>query len=280
MKLPKGTAFMPEGLVVSATDLQNMLENLQQDHFSGYLRVDFSAAKKGFIFLSRGQLLRAFEWTPESTKLYTPERLLAKAGDGAATCSYVLTSEMAETLATSFGLESIPANNWRETIQQGRQTGFVEFTQPFAGAILYKKGEPVQESLTGSYGEVICGRDGLSQLLKEGKPNLVFAGDPTELEEKLRKAHKDLDSMREVKLKSVSGFFATKDALKVEAELVSAWGVNPKGFSMVVETLDGKRLGSFKTITGCKKPGVVEIPVKVLQEWGASEDQDVMVYPE
>lgn len=280
MKLPKGTAFMPEGLIVSAQDLQGMLDNLQQDHFSGYLRVDFSPAQKGFVFLARGQMLRAFEWTPDSTKLYTPERLLSKAGDGAATCSYVLTSEMSETLASSFGLESISENNWRETIQQGRQTGFVEFSQPFPGAILYKKGEPIQESMTGRYGEVICGRDGLAQLLKEGKPSLIFAGDPTELEERFRKAHKDLDAMREAKLKSVSGFFATKDALKVEAEWISGWGANPKGFNLVVETLDGKRLGSLKTITGCKKPGVVEIPLKILQEWGASEDQDVMVYPE
>ncbi|MBN9416260.1 hypothetical protein ABS71_15825 [bacterium SCN 62-11] len=280
MKLPKGTTFMPEGLLVSGPDLQNMLENLQQDHFSGYLRVDFSNAKKGFIFLSRGQMLRAFEWTPESTKLYTPERLLAKAGDGAATSSYVLTAEMSETLATSFGLESKPASNWRESIQQGRQTGFVEFSQPFAGAVLYRRGEPIQESMTGRYGEVICGREGLGQLLKEGTPSLVFAGDPAELDEKFRKAHQDLEAMREAKLKSVSGFFATKDALKVEAEWISGWGVNPKGFSLVVETPEGKRLGSFKAITGCKKPGVVEIPLKILQEWGASEDQDVMVYPE
>lgn len=280
MKLPKGAAFMPEGLLVSSSDLLSMLENLQQDHFSGYLRVEFSGAGKGFVFLARGRIVRAFEWSPELVKLYTPERLFAKAGDGAATSSYVLTPDMAETLAASFGLKSIPAGNWRETIQQGRQTGFVEFEKPFAGVILYKEGEPLQESLSGRYGEVICGREGLNQLLNEGKPSQVFAADPSELEEKFRKAHRDLDATREVKLKSVSGFFATKDALKVEAELASAWGVNPKGFMVVVETPEGKRLGTLKTITGCKKPGVMEIPLKTMQEWGASEDQDVMVYPE
>lgn len=280
MKLPKGTAFMPEGLLLSSADLQSMLDNLMQDHFSGYFRVEFPGANKGFVFLSRGHLLRAFEWTPDLIKLYTPPRLFAKAGDGAATSSYVLTPEMAEALAASFALESVPAGNWRETLQQGRQTGFVEFNQPFAGAILYLKGEPIQESLTNGYGEVVCSREGLSKLLNEGRPSVVMAGDPAKVEEACRKAHKDLDANREVKLKSVSGFFATKDALKVEAELASGWGVSAKGFNLVVESMDGEWLGTLKAVTGCKKPGVMEIPLKVMQEWGASEDQDVLVYPE
>ncbi len=280
MKLPKGTTFMPEGLLLNASDLQSMLENLLQDHFSGYLRIEFPGANKGFVFLSRGQMLRAFEWTPDLIKLYTPERLFAKAGEGAATSSYVLTAEMAETLAASFALESVPAGNWRENIQKGGQTGYVEFNQPFAGAILYHKGEPIQDSLTSCYGEVVCGRDGLSKLLSEGRPSVVMAGDPAKVEEKCRKAHKDLDATRPVKLKSVSGFFATKDALKIEAETAGNWGVSPKGFNLVVESLDGEWLGTFKAVTGCKKPGIMEIPLKVMQEWGVSEDQDVLVYPE
>lgn len=280
MKLPKGTIFMPEGLLLNASDLQSMLDNLMQDHFSGYFRMEFAGPNKGFVFLSRGQMLRAFEWTPDLVKLYTPERLFAKAGDGAATSSYVLTAEMAETLAASFALESVPAGNWRENIQQGRQTGYVEFSQPFVGAILYHKGEPIQESLTTRYGEVVCGRDGLSKLLNEGRPSVVMAGDPTKVEEKCRKAQKDLDATRPVKLKSVSGFFATKDALKVEAEIINGWGVSAKGFNLVVESTDGEWLGTFKAVTGCKKAGIMEIPLKVMQEWGVSEDQDVLVYPE
>lgn len=280
MKLPKGTAFMPEDLLLSAGDLESMLRNLMEDHFSGYLRIEFPGDKRGFVFLSRGQMLRAFEWSSIQIKLYTPQRLFAKAGDGAATSSYVLTAEMAETLAASYALESAPTGNWKETLQQGRRTGFVEFEQPFPGAILYHKGEPIQESLTSRYGDVVCGREGMSKLLNEGRPSQVLAGDPTQVEEKIRKGHKDLDAMREVKLKSVSGFFATKDALKVEAETASGWGVSSKGFNLVVEALDGEWLGTFKAVTGCKKAGVMEIPLKVLQEWGAAEDQDVLVYPE
>ena len=280
MKLPKGTAFMPEGLLLSSSDLESMLRNLMEDHFSGYLHLDVSVDKKGFVFLSRGQMLRAFEWNTVQIKLFTPERLFAKVTDGVATSSYVMTPEMAETLAASYALEPAPTANWRETLQQGRRTGFVAFEQPFPGAVLYHQGEPIQESLTACYGEVVCGREGLSKLLNEGKPTQVLAGDPAQLEEKFRKAHKDLDAVREVKLKSVSGFFATKDALKVEAELANAWGVSSKGFNLVVEASDGEWLGTFKAVTGCKKPGVMEIPLKVMQEWGAAEDQDVLVYPE
>lgn len=280
MKLPKGTAFMPEGLQLSPSDLELMLHNLMEDRFSGYLRLELPGPNQGFVFLARGQLLRAFEWSPDLVKLFTPERLFAKAGQGAATSSYVLNAEMAETLAASFALESAPAANWKETLQTGRRTGFVEFEQPFPGAILYHKGEPVQESLSARYGDIVCGREALSKLLNEGRPTQVLAGDPAQLEEKFRKAHKDLDAARPAKLKSVSGFFATKDALKVEAELANGWGVGSRGFTLIVEAADGEWLGTFKAVTGCKKPGVVEIPLKVLQEWGASEDQDVMVYPE
>lgn len=280
MNLPKGTPFMPEGLLLNTSDLQSMLHTLMEDHFSGYLRVELPGSKQGFVFLSRGQMVRAFEAKSDGVKLYTAERLFAKAGDGAATCSYVTTPEMAEILAHSYALESAPTSNWRQTLQEGKQTGFVEFSQPFSGAILYRKGEPVQESLTSAYGQLVCGREGLSKLLNEGQPTQVRVGDPAQLDEKARKAHKDLEAMREVKLKSVSGFFATKDALKVEAELVSAWGANPKGFNLVVETPDGKLIGKLKTLAGSKKPGVMEIPLKIMQEWGAAEDQDVWVYPE
>ncbi|MFN8608292.1 MAG: hypothetical protein U0931_12220 [Vulcanimicrobiota bacterium] len=280
MNLPKGTPFMPEGLLLSGSDLQTTLSNLMQDHFSGYLRLDLPEARQGYVFLSRGQLVRAFETRSDGPKLYTTERLFAKAGSGVATSSYVMTPEMAEILASSFVLETSAAADWRQTLQDGRQTGYVEFSQPFAGAVLYRKGEPVQESLTSSYGQLVCGREGLARLLHEGKPALVLAGEPSQLEEKARKAHKDLEAMREVKLKSVSGFFATKDALKVEAELVSGWGANPKGFTLVVETPDGKLIGKLKTVGGSKKAGVMEIPLKIMQEWGASEDQDVWVYPE
>lgn len=280
MNLPKGTPFMPEGLLLSASDLQSMLSTMMQDQFSGYVRCELPGSKQGFVFLARGQMLRAFEAGSERIKLYTPERLFAKAGDGAPSASYVMTPAMAEILAHSFALENSAAGNWRQTLQDGRQTGYVEFSQPFPGAVLYRKGEPVQESLTSAYGELVCGREGLSRLLNEGQPLRVLAGDPAELEEKARKAHKDLDAMREVKLKSVSGFFSTKDALKVEAELASAWGVNPKGFTLVVETPDGQPIGKLKCLVGSKKPGVMEIPLKILQEWGASEDQDVWVYPE
>ncbi|MBS2039435.1 hypothetical protein JST97_30900 [bacterium] len=280
MNLPKGTPFMPEGLLLSASDLQSTLNNLMQDQFSGYLRCDLPGSKQGFVFLSRGQMVRAFELSSSGVKLYTPERLFARAGEGAPSASYVMTPAMAEILASSFALENSPAANWRQTLQDGKRTGFVEFSQPFAGTVLYRKGEPVQESMTSAYGELVCGREGLSKLLNEGQPARVLAAEPAELEEKARKAHKDLDAMREVKLKSVSGFFATKDALKVEAELASGWGVNPKGFTLVVETPEGKLIGKLKTIVGSKKAGVMEIPLKIMQEWGASDDQDVWVYPE
>jgi len=280
MNVPKGAAFMPEGLMLSASDLQTTLDNLMQDHFCGYLMVSLPQSRKGYVFLSQGELLRAFEWSNTGAKLYTPERLFAKAGDGAASSSYVLTAEMAETLAFSFALESVSPNGWREAVQQGRQTGFVEFSQPFPGSILYLKGEPIHESMVARYGEVVCGREGLARLLNEGKPSQVFVADSSQLEEKARKAHKDLDHMRAVKLKPVSGFFATKDALKVEPELIAAWGASPKGFNMVVETPEGTRIGCLKTVAGPKKPGVLEIPLKIMQEWGANEDQEVLVYPE
>ena len=280
MNVPKGAAFMPEGLMLSASDLQTTLDNLMQDHFCGYLLVSLPQGGKGFVFLRNGELLRAFESSSSGTKLFTPERLFAKAGDGAATSSYVLTAEMVETLAFAFALENASPQGWKEAIQQERQTGFVEFAQPFAGSILYQNGEPIHESMTTRYGDVVCGREGLAKLLNEGKPSKVFVAGSSQLEEKARKAHKDLDHMRAVKLKSVSGFFATKDALKVEPELIAGWGANPKGFNLVVETPQGTRIGCLKTVAGPKKPGVLEIPLKILQEWGVQEDQEVLVYPE
>ena len=275
MNLPKGTTFMPEGLKLTQADLTDMLSNLGTHGFSGYLQIELPKSSKGYVFLSRGQTVRAFEWSQQGkAKLYTPERLFAKVGDqGAACASYVLSGEMANQLADSFGFQ--PGQDWKAQFQQEKHTGFAVFGNQ---AVLFAKGQPLQETLAHGYGQVVCSRDAVHALLQQDQASQVFSQQPAVLEQTARRLHADLSRMREVRLKSVSGFFATKDALKVDAEVAQEWGV--KGtFTLVVEDLEGRHIGTLKTHVGSKKPQVMEIPLKIMQEWGLAEDQAVMVYP-
>lgn len=266
---------MPEGLKLTESDLIDMLSNLGTHGFSGYLQIELPKSKKGYVFLSRGQMLRAFEWSQDGTaKLYTPERLFAKVGDQSAACaSYVLSGDMASQLAYSFGFEA--SQDWKAQFQQEKHTGFAVFGNQ---AVLFAKGQPLQETLAHRYGQVVCSREAVSTLLQQDQASQVFSQQPAKLEQTAKRLHADLSRMREVRLKSVSGFFATKDALKVDAELAHEWGV--KGtFTLMVEDVEGRQIGTLKTHVGSKKPLVMEIPLKIMQEWGLAEDQAVIVYP-
>jgi hypothetical protein len=266
---------MAEGLQLTADDLSDTFANLCTNSFSGYLQMELPQSKKGYLFLSRGELLRAFECdSTGASKLYTGERLLAKAGSEGVPCSsYVLSGEMANLVAWPTGLEA--SQDWQAKFQGEKHSGWAFFGEH---AVLFDAGEPVQASLAQNYGQVVCGREWVHKLLLQ-KSTQVFSQQKSLLEESARRLHRDLNRTREVKLKSVSGFFATKDALKVDSETAQEWGL--KGSVVcVVEDLNGRSLGTLKTQVGSKKHLVLEIPLKVMQEWGLSEDQSVMIYPQ
>lgn len=268
---------MQENLQLNNRDLTDLLSGLTGDnYFSGYLRMDLPGSKKGYVFVAGGQKLRAFEFSEEGTaKFYTTERLFAKAGEEGVPCStYAMNSEMANLLAMSFAFET--GMDWKSQFQNDKHTGFALFGDE---AVLFSKGHPLQGVMTNRYGQLVCGRETIHKLLEEGRPTKAYGGQPVGLESMAKRLQHDLERLREVQLKSVSGFFATKDHLKVEAGLAQEWGV--KGTWMtVVEDLNGRRVGALKTTVGCKKPGVMEIPLKVMQEWHLAEDQSVMVYPQ
>ena len=275
MNLPKGAPFMEEGLQLNPADLADMLTNLSAGGFSGYVQMDLPEARKGYVFLARGQTIRAFQAGAEGAKLYTCERLFAQAGEQGVPCaSYVLSEEMATLLAYSFALES--GSDWKAPFQGEKRTGYAFFDE---GAVLFSNGQPIQEPLAQCYGQIVCGREAVSKLLQEGRATQVYSLPLNQLEQTAKRLHQDLDKMTEVTLKSVSGFFATKDSLKIDSELAQDWAV--KGtFQLVVEGLDGRPIGTMQAKVGGKKPQVLEIPVKIMQEWGLSEEQPVMIYPQ
>lgn len=267
---------MPEGLKLTAHDLTDMLSTMHGHNFTGYVRMEFSDSQQGYVFVSRGEPVRAFLCkAQEEPRLYTPERIFAKAGDQGVPCaSYVLSPQMVGVLAYAFGFEQ--AHDWKLAFQQEKQTGLAWFGDR---AVLFGKGEPLQESLAQQYGQIACGRESLHKLLGQDTANQVLCQPQAGLEQRARRLHQDLERMREVRLKSVSGFFATKDSLKVDSELAQEWG--QKGsFMLVVENLEGRRMGMLKASSSSKKGQIMEIPLKIMQEWGLAEDQAVMVYPQ
>ena len=271
--------FMPERLPLSAADLSEMLPSLRGDSFSGYIQLELPNSQTGYLFLSGGRELRCFvrDATGEAT-FYTSERLFAKAGEESLpVSSYVLSAEMASVLAYSFAFETRPGPDWKAAIQQDKQSGFVWFGEQ---AVLFSRGEALSETLAQRYGEVICGREAVNKLLTENQPTHYCGQLQPVLEQRARQLSRDLERMREVKLKSVSGFFASKDSLKIETVLAEDWDLGGKNhFVTVVEDLNRRRIGTLKTYHGCKKHQTIEIPLKVMQEWGLSEDQVVIIYP-
>lgn len=293
--LPKGTPFMPEELSLNSVDLASAWANLQAAGCSGYLRFDTAPQRRAYLFLQNGKPLRAFELRAGEARLNTPERLIELAGDGARTCSYLLSPRLAETLALGFAFHELhpgrkisqkELKGVLDELESGKQSGFVRFSVPGGEdvTVAFQSGEPVNESFVSSYGEVVCGREAITALFDgvhaQGAALHIYAESAAELASRVQQGEENLARTRFVTPKGASGFFASKDTAKVEGEFLRDWGLQPKGtVTLQVEDADGKLLGTVKAQGTPGKGEQMEVPAKILASWGVSESDRLAVFP-
>jgi hypothetical protein len=295
MQLPKGNRVMPEGLKLSSADLTNAAIHLSADKFSGYLQFELPEGKEGVIFFSQGSQVRALERQGTSVRLARPERLINKVGPGGgASRSYLLSPPLASALAFSFGFEpmhdgAVPKREFKpilDQLEQDGSCGFVRFSLPDRQAVLVlDSGELINDTFVDNYGEVVCGREQITALLDsvhaEGARIGIYAAKRSELDRRARKLHADLERTVQLTPKPISGLFASKDTLKLDFEFVRTWGLPPKAtFQLVVEDLEGRRLGVHKCQGAAGKSQQLDVPAKILASWGVGEGQQVAAYPD
>lgn len=290
---------MPEGLLLTGSDLRTMVDNLCADGFSGYVKFDLSPGKQAYVFVANGDQIRAFELSEGrgDVKVAKPDRLINTAGAGGgrvAAASYVLSNRLSKVLSFSFAYKSLyrdyqvrkkELKKVLDNLEHDSHSGFIQFDLPDGRAVVVlDKGEPVHDQLISQYGEVLCGRDVITSLFghvhSNGATVHVFAEKSHELDGRGRKADEELEKMINLTVKPVGGFLASKDTVKLDLEYARSWGYNGKNtFQLAIEDQEGRLLGVYKAQGASKRQMFLEIPQKIITELGLSDSQEVTVYP-
>lgn len=289
---------MPEGVFLTGSDLRTMVDNLCADGFSGYVKFELSPGKHAYVFVSNGDQVRAFEMIEArgEVKVAKPDRLINMAGNGGrvAAFSYILSSRLTSVLGYSFAYKSLyrdyqvrkkELKKVLDNLEHDSHSGFVQFDLPEGRAIVVlDKGEPVHDQLISQYGEILCGREVITNLFghvhSQGATVHVYAEKSHELEARGRRADEELEKMVNLTVKPIGGFLASKDTVKLDLDYARSWGYNGKStFQLAIEDQDGRLLGVYKAQGASKKQMYLEIPQKIITELGLLDSQEVTVYP-
>lgn len=289
---------MPEGVLLTGSDLRTMVDNLCADGFSGYVKFEVSPGKHAYVFVANGDQVRAFEMVENrgEVKVAKPERLMNMAGGAGRVpaYSYVLSSRLASVLGQAFAFKPLyrdytvrkkELKKVLDNLEHDSHSGFVQFDLPDGRAmVVLDKGEPIHDQLITQYGEVLCGREVITNLFgyvhAQGATVHVYAEKSHELVSRNRRADDDLDKMIDLRVKSTSGLLSSKDTVKLDLEYARSWGFNGKTtFQLAIEDQDGRVLGVYKAQGASKKQMFLEIPQKICSELGLQDSQEVTVYP-
>lgn len=291
---------MPEGVELTGTDLRTMVDNLCADGFSGYVKFDLNNGKDAYVFVANGDQVRAFEFNGARSefKVARPDRLINMAGNGGRVraWSYVLSSRLAGVLGQSFAFKpqyrdyQVRKKELKKVLDNmthDSHSGFLQFDLSDGRAVVVlDRGEPIHDQFISQYGEILCGRDVITNLFDyvyaQGAQIHVFTEKQHELENRNRRVDEDLDKMVSLNVKAVSGglFGGGKDILKLDSEYARSWGFNGKTtFQVAIEDGDGRVMGPYKAQGASKKGSLLEIPQKMVADLGLSESQEVTVYP-
>lgn len=290
---------MPEGVLLTGSDLRTMVDNLCADGFSGYVKFELVPGKHAYVFVANGDQVRAFEMTDNRAefKPQKPERLMNMAGGSGkvAAYSYILSGRLAGVLGQSFAFKALyrdyqvrkkELKKVLDNLEHDSHSGFLQFDLPEGRAVVVlEKGEPVHDQFISQYGEVLCGRDVISNLFtyvhNQGATVHVYAEKSGELENRNRRTDDELEKMIQLTVKGTSSVFGSKDTVKLDLEYARSWGYNGKNtFRIAIEDMDGRRVATCKAQGASKKNLLLEIPQKLLVELGLSDSQEVLVYPD
>ena len=232
-----------------------MLNNLGQDGFTGYVSLKMNEGD-GFVFFSRGTVVRAVETQNSEFKVRMLPRILNKVKQVSevATSSYVLSSDIVEVLSALFAFKPLYIDYQVQrkelkkvltNLERDEMSGVLEVREAEQPVyLLLVRGKLLTDRFASSYGDIVCGAEKVSSLLdhvhKNGALIQVHALKANEIESKKRRIEEDLEKVRQLIVKSESGMFRDKETIKVAEEIVRDWGFDVKStFKVEVETPSG-----------------------------------------
>lgn len=274
MILPKGNTLI-ERVNLPFPDVNVMLNNLEQQGFTGYVKLELNRFD-GIIFFDHGTILRTLEMESGNIKVQPLARILnrAKKGD-ILTSSYVLSRQLVSVLALNFAFNPLyldyevkekELKKVLSTLESDAYTGVIEvITRDGTSYILVSEGMLITDFFSPEYGQIIAGTEYVSKFLdfisNDGAVINIFAEKQEEIDEKKRTIEEELEKIKQLILREEKGFFKAGDVFWLDEYILQEWGIkSAKSLQLELETPDGvvllvkaqpsKKLGGYISTVG------------------------------
>ena len=292
MILPKGNPLI-ELITLPFPDINIMLNNLEQQDFTGYVKLDLFKAQ-GAIFFSHGTMIQSMELDDASVKVHPLARILNKVKKREVpTSSYVLSAQIAGVLASLYTFQSLyldyevkkkELKKVLSTLEGDSYTGIIEvISSKGTFFLILDRGKLVTDHFAKEYGSIVCGVDTVQRhterISNEGAKINVFAEKQSEIEIKKRIMEEEMEKIKQLIVRVEKGFFSSGDVFKIDEYVTRESGIRAGStFQMELETSEGV-IFSVKAAPGKKLGGYIATPATVLKKLKLREGDLVSVKP-
>ncbi|MDQ7822103.1 MAG: hypothetical protein RDV48_04845 [Candidatus Eremiobacteraeota bacterium] len=292
MLLPKGNPLI-EKITLPFTDINTMIQNLEQQGFTGYVLMEIFKTE-GVIFFSHGEIIRALEIEDPKIKVLKSARLINKVkSKEVPVSSYVLSPQIVSVLSTIFAYDyqykdyEVKKKEFKKVLsalEADNITGILQVIIKDADhMLLIDHGKIVTDSFANEYGQILCGLDAVNSFLdiifKEGARINVLAEKADEIEFKKRTVQEELEKERQLIAKTMGGFIKAADTVKIEEHLMKEWGIKTTAtITIEVETADGK-IYTLKTSAAKHLGGYLSLAGQLMKKMNVKDGDFVNVRP-
>jgi hypothetical protein len=272
--LPKGNSLI-ERISLPFPDVNVMLNNLEQQGFTGYVKMEIDKYD-GYIFFDHGNIIRALELEGNSLKIQPLARILNKMKKSSiSTSSYVLSSQLVTVLSLNFAFQPLyldyeirekELKKVMSTLETDLYTGVIEvITRDGTSYMLVDKGSLVTDFFSPEYGQIIAGHEYVHKFLdfvsNDGAIINIFAEKQEEIDSKRRTIEEELEKIKPLVIKEEKGLFKAPDIFWIDEYILQEWGIKgaktiqleletSEGIVLLVKAQPGKKLGGYLSTVG------------------------------
>jgi hypothetical protein len=271
MVLPKGNPLF-ERVNLPFPDINTLLNNLEQEGFTGYVKLDV-ARNSGVFFYSNGNILRSVEMEENNIKVNPRARILNRAKKKDISVStYIFSPHIVEILSLNFAFQPLyldyevkqkELKKVMGALEADAYTGVIEFISKEGSIyILIDKGELVTDFFAQEYGQIIAGTETVSNFLNfvsnDGALLNIYAERNEEIENRKRSIEEELDKIKQLIVREDKGWSILKssDIFWIDEYILQEWGIKtakmvnleletPDGIMHLVKAQSNKRLGGY-----------------------------------
>jgi|GEM_PF-869941 len=294
MILPKGSPLI-EDIKLGYTDVNIMMNNLEQEGFSGYIILDYEEGRGIFFFL-HGGIINTLEVKNAEEEVYTAclaakffNRIRKKETKVSV---YILTPNMASVLSNIYLFNPLYKNHevhkkelmliLSET-EEKSYTGFLSaMGQDGLTYIIFDKGKLIIDNFAINVGQVICSSEKIhlffDYISENGSKIFFYAESQKVIEGRKKEIQRRLNRIKQLIIKGETRFLGKNDLIKIDEYIVREWSIKTSTFEVEVESINGKTY-KIEASSGKKLGGYAAFSNALIKKLGLKEGDLVNISP-